>query len=154
MTKAIVAAMPPPLYSRRKKSGGKTGGKDAQRLSFWFDHLGQKCPHRTWRHPLKPLERPIYSGRMEEPRGLQLSLISTTQDRLRTGFSGGFFLLCSNQCSSVAAIFAAVVLQMALLWASSEVFSSHFSPANYVSLICSLWDLLSTYPSPISSAIN
>jgi len=29
-----------------------SGGKHARRLSFWFDHLGQKCPHCTWRHPL------------------------------------------------------------------------------------------------------
>ncbi len=61
-----------------EESGGKTGGKNVQRLSFWFNTIGQKCTGLPLFMRLHERERLTYPGSMEEIEGLQLSLISTT----------------------------------------------------------------------------
>ncbi len=67
----------------QKQSGGKTGGKNAQRVSYFFDKNGQECIDLSMNDPLDVLERLISSGSTGASKGLQLSPISTTHAACR-----------------------------------------------------------------------
>ena len=58
--------------------GAKLGAKTLNVIRFDSISLDKNAPICREDHPLKALERPIYSGRIGDFRGLQLSLISTT----------------------------------------------------------------------------
>src|SRR5258708_31120025 len=84
------------LRSKRKKRGGKTGGKNAQRVSLRLDTNGQKCVSLSTNDLLNELERLIYSGSMEEIEGLQLSLISTSEAACRASSQAASFIWGQN----------------------------------------------------------